>query len=560
MGAQQSSDRHEEQSGGGLAVAKICYYELLGVDREATDEEIKKSYRRKALELHPDRNYDDVENATRRFAEIQSAYEVLSDPQERAWYDSHREAILRGAEADDYDHPPEFNNVRLTSTEDILSLIRRFNSTVPFTDDPMGFYGILNETFAHLADEEDAVRDSNSVHRVDYPSFGESSDEYEPNVKAFYANWAGFSTVKTFAWKDKYRLSDAPDRRVRRAMEKENKKMRDDAIKEFNDAVRFLVTFARKRDPRYLPNSQTDAERQSALRNAAAAQAARSRAANMEKLAEDHLVPEWAQSRQDDADAGSFTQSEEESEVEHIECVVCDKTFKSEKSFEAHERSKKHLKAVQQLRRQMRAEDVDMNVEVLPGTSGETAADLRDSGDQMVHSGDEEVRSVDGLDVHDVQTHLHVAGGGESKTAVLPTDGDYVDNVSNTDDDDGDDDDDDEYASRAVVEGRIAGVGDTKDGLDGNYILNTDKDSGFSVDERNHLDIPAKKPGKAKAKREKKAAREAAAQLEEPQHLCGVCHEAFPSKTKLFSHIRDEDHAAPKTTGIPNTKTRKKKR
>ncbi|RXG41253.1 hypothetical protein VDGE_30684 [Verticillium dahliae] len=130
MGAQQSSDRHQEQSGAGLAAAKICYYELLGVDREATDEEIKKSYRRKALELHPDRNYDDVENATRRFAEIQSAYEVLSDPQERAWYDSHREAILRGADADDYDHPPEFNNIRLTSTEDILSLIRRFNSTM----------------------------------------------------------------------------------------------------------------------------------------------------------------------------------------------------------------------------------------------------------------------------------------------------------------------------------------------------------------------------------------------------------------------------------------------
>ncbi|CRK22239.1 hypothetical protein BN1723_012623 [Verticillium longisporum] len=560
MGAQQSSDRHQEQSGAGLAAAKICYYELLGVDREATDEEIKKSYRRKALELHPDRNYDDVENATRRFAEIQSAYEVLSDPQERAWYDSHREAILRGADADDYDHPPEFNNIRLTSTEDILSLIRRFNSTVPFTDDPMGFYGILNETFAHLADEEDAVRDSNSVHMVDYPPFGESSDEYEPNVKAFYASWAGFSTAKTFAWKDKYRLSDAPDRRVRRAMEKENKKMRDDAIKEFNDAVRFLVTFARKRDPRYLPNSQTDAERQSALRSAAAAQAARSRAANMEKLTEDHLVPEWAQSRQDDADAGSFTQSEEESEVEHIECVVCDKTFKSEKSFEAHERSKKHLKAVQQLRRQMRAEDVDMNAEVLPGTSGGTAADLRDGDDHMVHSGNEEVRSVDGLDVlNDVQPHLPMAGGEESKTALLPTNSGYVDNVSNTDDD-GNDDDDDEYASRATVEGRIVGVVDTKDGLDGTHASNTDKGSGFSMDERNHLDIPAKKPGKAKAKREKKAAREAAAQLEEPQHLCGVCHEAFSSKTKLFSHIRDEDHAAPKTTGIPNTKTRKKKR
>ncbi|KAG7110700.1 hypothetical protein HYQ44_011090 [Verticillium longisporum] len=230
---------------------------------------------------------------------------------------------------------------------------------------------------------------------------------------------------------------------------------------------------------------------------------------------------------------GGDAASEEESEVEHIECIVCDKTFKSEKSFEAHERSKKHLKAVQQLRRQMRAEDVDMNVEVLPGTSGWTAADLRDGDDQMVHSGDEEVRSVNGLDVpNDVQPHLHVAGGGESKTSVLPTNSGYVDNVSTTDDDDGNDDDDDEYASRATVEGRIVGVVDTKDGMDGNHTPNTDKGSGFSMGERNHLDIPAKKPGKAKAKREKKAAREAAAQLEEPQHLCG----------------------------ISNTKTRKKKR
>ena len=37
-----------------------------------------------------------MEEATRRFGEIQQAYEVLSDPQERAWYDGHREAILRG--------------------------------------------------------------------------------------------------------------------------------------------------------------------------------------------------------------------------------------------------------------------------------------------------------------------------------------------------------------------------------------------------------------------------------------------------------------------------------
>ncbi|KAM0268708.1 hypothetical protein ACHAQH_009924 [Verticillium albo-atrum] len=507
MGAQQSSDQRQEQPGAGSTVAKICYYELLGVEREATEDEIKKAYRRKALELHPDRNYEDVDNATRRFAEVQSAYEVLSDPQERAWYDSHREAILRGADADDYDHVPEFNNVRLTSTEDILSLIRRFNSTVPFTDDPLGFFGILNETFAHLADEEDAAGDPNTTHRVDLSPFGESSDEYEPVVKTFYATWTGFSTTKTFAWKDKYRLSDAPDRRVRRAMEKENKRMRDDAVKEFNDAVRFLVTFARKRDPRYLPNSQTDAERQAALRNAAAAQAARSRAANLEKLTEDHSVPEWARSRQDDADVGYFSQSEEESEVEHIECIVCDKTFKSEKSFEAHERSKKHLKAVQQLRRQMRAEDFDLNPHVLPEASGNTPADLAEgSNGSNTYSGDE-ATSPDVAS--DARPQLPPNGGKQSIALFPASDG-------GDKGDEEDDDDDDEYASRAAVEQRMSGAVNTdQGGVDDQDTSKLDRsDSPSRKGEETPASFPPKKAGKAKAKREKKAAREAAAQIE----------------------------------------------
>ncbi|KAH7325139.1 DnaJ domain-containing protein, partial [Stachybotrys elegans] len=332
---------------------KTCYYDLLGVDRQATDDEIKKAYRRKALELHPDRNLNDVETATRKFAEVQSAYEVLSDPQERAWYDSHRDAILSGQDdLVDGQGPTTVRNVRLTSTEEIMTLIRKFNATVPFNDEPNGFFGIARETFEHLALEEEAAAENDGIDCPEYPSFGFSDESYEAVVKPFYSAWAGFSTRKSFAWKDKYRLSDAPDRRVRRMMEKENKKCRDDAVRDFNDAVRFLVAFVRKRDTRYLPNSQTDAERQKSMRDAAAAQAARSRAANQEKMAS-FEVPEWARARGDDSADLTSSEPEEESEVEILECVVCNKIFKSDKQLEAHERSKKHIKAVQQLRWQM---------------------------------------------------------------------------------------------------------------------------------------------------------------------------------------------------------------
>ena len=73
-----------------------CHYEVLGVSQEANDEELKKSYRKLALKWHPDKNPDNLEEAHKQFQVIQAAYDVLSDTQERAWYDKHRDQILMG--------------------------------------------------------------------------------------------------------------------------------------------------------------------------------------------------------------------------------------------------------------------------------------------------------------------------------------------------------------------------------------------------------------------------------------------------------------------------------
>ena len=71
------------------------YYTTLDVPRTASDEEIKKSYRKLAMKYHPDRNNGSKE-AEERFKEITEAYDVLRDPQKRAAYDRYGEAGLRG--------------------------------------------------------------------------------------------------------------------------------------------------------------------------------------------------------------------------------------------------------------------------------------------------------------------------------------------------------------------------------------------------------------------------------------------------------------------------------
>jgi hypothetical protein len=77
-------------------VNNTAFYELMGLQVNCTEDEIKKAYKRKALKWHPDKNPENKTFAESMFKKVSDAYQVLSDPQKRALYDKYGEQALSG--------------------------------------------------------------------------------------------------------------------------------------------------------------------------------------------------------------------------------------------------------------------------------------------------------------------------------------------------------------------------------------------------------------------------------------------------------------------------------
>ncbi|KAJ2078991.1 hypothetical protein H4R24_004085 [Coemansia sp. RSA 988] len=389
-------------------MARTCYYELLEVERKATDSELKKAYRKQALVWHPDKNHGNSEEATQIFAEIKEAYETLSDPHERAWYDDHREQILRGddyvaaaSSGDGYTQNNPSTSVSFTSTAEVMQYFS-VASFSGFDDSAKGFFTVYRGLFDTLRDEELQVVDAESEDKLDLIlnlSFGDANTLYDEDevyarmqgssggtgrrseatgstLRDFYNFWTTFTTRKSFGWFDRYRLADADNRQVRRLMEKENRHLRDKAKREFVDAVQNLAAWLKRRDPRYKRHleekrrqqqqQELDRKRRVLEQRAAVVDGASSYvcqpweevdyASVLDDLLGEDLVSESSES--DAADCGEQPHhSDDLVDEDELFCVVCEKDFKSAAQKANHEQSKKHQKAVQAIRREMRREE-----------------------------------------------------------------------------------------------------------------------------------------------------------------------------------------------------------
>eukprot|EP00828_Plagiopyla_frontata_P041112 TRINITY_DN5766_c0_g1_i1.p2 TRINITY_DN5766_c0_g1~~TRINITY_DN5766_c0_g1_i1.p2 ORF type:complete len:235 (-),score=67.72 TRINITY_DN5766_c0_g1_i1:20-724(-) len=185
-----------------------------------------------------------------RFQTINEAYQVLSDPNERTWYDNHRIQILSGKEDVSAE---DFEEAQLG-----FNIWKYFNTScyTGYDDNKENnFYAVYREVFEKLKWVEQQSffenQEENDNEQFEKPpGFGDSNTAGEI-IGDFYDFWLSFSTCQNFGWADVYNPKEAENRQVRRLIEKENKKSRAKQRKQFNKNIQELVKFIQRRDPRW---------------------------------------------------------------------------------------------------------------------------------------------------------------------------------------------------------------------------------------------------------------------------------------------------------------------
>ncbi|XP_038519025.1 dnaJ homolog subfamily B member 6-like isoform X2 [Canis lupus familiaris] len=137
----------------------VDYYEVLGVQRHASAEDIKKAYRKLALKWHPDKNPENKEEAERKFKQVAEAYEVLSDAKKRDIYDRYGKEGRNGGGGGGlhFDTPFEFG-FTFRNPDDVFREF--FGGRDPFSFDFFGFEEVASEDLD--PGFEDSAEDSQS--------------------------------------------------------------------------------------------------------------------------------------------------------------------------------------------------------------------------------------------------------------------------------------------------------------------------------------------------------------------------------------------------------------
>ena len=151
------------------------YYNILEISRDASPDEIKKSYKKKALKYHPDRNLNNKDEAEEKFKEISIAYQVLSDTEKKKNYD-----LYGTVDNDNFDASSMniFNEIFKSQMDSLFGNNFQESGGIKFTvhtftqPDPINIENRFQDAFSNI---KDTLRDS--VHNTVKKSFGEDNTD-----------------------------------------------------------------------------------------------------------------------------------------------------------------------------------------------------------------------------------------------------------------------------------------------------------------------------------------------------------------------------------------------
>nr|CAI5851434.1 unnamed protein product [Callosobruchus analis] len=526
-----------------------CHYEVLDVSREATDSEIKTAYRKLALKWHPDKNLDNPDYAKEQFQLVQQAYEVLSDRQERAWYDNHREQILRGSNSEFQDKS--------------LDVFQYFTTTCfkGYGDDESGFYAVYRKVFDQITKEDmEFMEDKEEFCEI--PSFGNSTTDYD-KVSEFYAYWLNYSTKKSYVWLDPYDITSR-DRRYAKLAEKENKKVRLKAKKERNEEIRNLVAFVRKRDKRVQAQKKLQEQKLLEDKKKREELSKQKRRERQQELSKNAHQPEWAKfdnvkselEKIERSLAEEFSNSdsdeEEQEDDNNLFCVACNKLFKTPKAFENHESSKRHKDNVEVLKQIMAEEDEEIGSSISEDADEYNDVDKNSEClDKLVEDSVEDVISSDEESIESIKKQKKKKKP-RKVINIRTSESDHIEDLSK---DIQNKADDLEFVKKSKKKNR-KGVKETKPKQEPNTDVNGEAGleniNGESFDNDK---VPVVKKKSKKDKKNKKESDTIDPIEIDISHTCVTCKSNFPSKNKLFDHLKKTGH------GVyipPTVKTKKK--
>ncbi|XP_050296843.1 dnaJ homolog subfamily C member 21 [Anthonomus grandis grandis] len=511
-----------------------CHYEILELPREATDSEIKTAYRKLALKWHPDKNLDNPDLAKEQFQIIQQAYEVLIDKHERAWYDAHRDQILRGANSGFEDKS--------------LDVFQYFTTTCfkGYGDDEKGFYMVYGKVFEQIV-QEDIEHMDDKEELTEIPGFGNSQSGYE-EVKAFYDYWMSYSTKKSYSWLESYDIREGKgDRRLLKIIEKENKKIRQKAKKERNEEIRNLVAFVRKRDKR-VQIFKKEMEAKALENRKKQEQLSKQKRLERQQLNESTQQADWLKfdnvkseleviEKELAAHFGeelSGSEQDEEDDLNNLYCVACNKIFKTPKAFENHESSKKHKENVEKLVEEMIDDEND-----IANDCDSIEEENEDLEEEEVVNGSVTNNDSDSLNSENEDEPLKKSMKKKKKRNIVVHEEESVEQVHESVEFTkvSDDDDFDFGTSKSQK----------KKSKRSNKIKQTvePKPTG---EELKPIEQPIDKATiKKQARKEKKANKKDIIKPKDLEdidlsHCCVTCKAEFPSKNKLFEHLKKTGH------------------